>query len=220
MRRAPIAKPFSGKVARSARVVSNGAKFVCSAKPSWLPGSETPAYLDGLPGSFGFDPLKLGETPANLERFQVAELINGRWAMLGVAGCLLPEILGFGNWIEAPLPYLNGGHGTYFGIENPLDLGQLAVIEFALISFAEIARSQETDKTKKIYPGGSFDPLGFAKGDVEELKLKEIKNGRLAMLAFAGFIVQGIDTGKGPIANLVDHIGNPWGVNIATTLLP
>lgn len=34
---------------------------------------------------------------------QEAELIHGRWAMLGVAGSLAVEVLGFGNWYDAPL---------------------------------------------------------------------------------------------------------------------
>ena len=40
------------------------------------------------------------------------------------------------------------------------------------------------------YPGGIFDPFGWSKGDLESLKLKEIKNGRLAMFATLGFYAQ------------------------------
>lgn len=168
--------------------------------------------------NFGYDPLGLGKDPAVLTRYQEAELLHGRWAMLGVAGAIIPEALGYADWVHAPDWALNGGTATYLGVEIDLDLKNLALIEIFLVGGAEAKRNEEKDPEKRMYPGGLFDPLGFSKNPkrIKELKLKEIKNGRLAMFCFAGYMLQYIATGKGPYQNLVDHVADPWGVNFAT----
>lgn len=53
--------------------------------------------------NFGFDPLGLGKDAKSLERFRESEVLHGRWAMLGVAGCFAVELAGQGNWYDAPL---------------------------------------------------------------------------------------------------------------------
>ncbi|CAD6242250.1 unnamed protein product [Miscanthus lutarioriparius] len=145
-----------------------------------------------LAGDFGFDPLGLGEDPASLKWYVQAELVHCRFAMAGVAGILFTDLLRVSGNSDLPCGS-QAEEGTFIGLE------------------AALAGQQPG------YPGGPlFNPLGLAK-DIEnahEEKLKEIKNGRLAMVAMLGFMVQASVTHAGPIDNLLTHLSDPFNKNI------
>ncbi|VAI18118.1 unnamed protein product [Triticum turgidum subsp. durum] len=183
---------FLGDSGRVGLAKSTRRDVAVQAKGSWLPGLPSPAYLDGsLAGDNGFDPLALAEDPEDLRWFVQAELVNGRWAMLGVAGMLIPEVLTKAGLLNAPEWY-DAGKETYFASSSTL-----FVIECG-------------------YPGSVFNPLNFA--PTLENKEKELANGRLAMLAFLGFLVQHNVTGKGPFENLQQHLADPWHNTIIQTI--
>jgi light-harvesting complex I chlorophyll a/b binding protein 2/light-harvesting complex I chlorophyll a/b binding protein 4 len=204
-------------------------KAAQSARPSWFPGSKFPAHLDGsMPGDHGFDPLGLGKDAGKLRWYQQAELVHCRFAMLGAAGVLVPDLLhsiGMGG-PAAAVPWYEAGKYEYFAPPQAL----FAVMMF-LFAWAEMRRLQDIRKPGSVnqdpiftnnslpagelgYPGGIFDPLGYSKGNLASLKLKEIKNGRLAMLGFAGFCAQAYTTGQTPLANLSAHLADPWGTTV------
>jgi light-harvesting complex I chlorophyll a/b binding protein 2 len=211
-----------------------GEKPASPDRPLWLPGVDPPSYLDGsLPGDYGFDPLELSSDPALRAWYVQAELVHCRWAMLGAAGIFIPELLTKIGILNTP-SWDKAGAATYFA-----DSGTLLIIEFILMGWAEsrrwadIARpgSVNTDPiftnnkltgTDVGYPGGLwFDPLGYGSGSAEklkELRTKEIKNGRLAMMAVLGAFVQAKVTHVGPIDNLFAHIADPYHNTILQSL--
>ncbi|XP_050947221.1 chlorophyll a-b binding protein 7, chloroplastic isoform X1 [Cucumis melo] len=213
----------------AAAVVAPRSAPVCAAadpdRPLWFPGSTPPPWLDGsLPGDFGFDPLGLASDPESLRWNQQAELVHCRWAMLGAAGIFIPEFLTKIGILNTPSWY-SAGELEYF-----TDTTTLFIVELIFIGWAEGRRWADILKpgcvntdpifpnnkltgTDVGYPGGLwFDPLGWGSGSpekIKELRTKEIKNGRLAMLAVMGAWFQHIYTGTGPIDNLFAHLADP-----------
>ncbi|KAL6281337.1 hypothetical protein ACE6H2_018218 [Prunus campanulata] len=175
-------------------------------KGEWLPGLASPGYLTGsLPGDNGFDPLGLAEDPENLRWYVQAELVNGRWAMLGVVGMLLPEVFTSIGILNVPKWY-DAGKAEYFASSSTL-----FVIEFILFHYVEIRRWQDIKNPGSVNQDPIFKQYSLPPNEVGY-------PGRLAMLAFLGFVVQHNVTGKGPFDNLLQHLSDPWHNTIVQTL--
>ena len=117
--------------------------------------------------------------------------MNGRWAMLAVAGILVHDLVGLPGdwWVPDNSAHLVEGT-VYPG-------GPRVALEMAFMGVAEALRIQAFDKSG---PGSkAFDPAGMKN---DKTMLNEIKNGRLAMIAFLGFTSQAAVRGLGPIACL------------------
>ena len=194
-----------------------------------------PSYLDGtLAGDYGFDPLKLG-ADGKIEQYRVAEVIHARWAMLAIPGIVIPEALGIpgGVWTETGKVFLDGETGRPEILGNPY---LFTAIEVALMAGVEGFRSGKIEAPSgfapifgkfegsdfsgldPINPGGPLDFFNVAATpeDLAILKVKEIKNGRLAMIAMLGVFVQGATTAEGPAANWGKHVADPFGYNFVT----
>jgi len=165
-----------------------------------LPFMKRPQLLDGtLAGDVGFDPFNFaGDDKANLINMREAEIKHGRLAMLAVVGWPLAELFDKPIADSAGLPTLLTRTGESPSLLN----GGLSKIDplywIAVVLLAGIIELQveivKEEKGKQYTPGDcDFDPLGFLPTDKAgqmEMMTKEIKHGRISMMALTGFVVQ------------------------------
>merc|ERR1719217_1488389 len=156
----------------------------------------------------GFDPLYLSEF-IDIKWAREAELKHGRICMLASTGYFMQEFIGLPNY-----PGYNPNPVEAFSSVPAEGLVQIVLF----ISWLEIYFNKGNftmmtmfeDPARK--PGDvGFDPLKFGENPDTRARLEmaELKNGRLAMLAFSGMIHQPFVTGKPLFASLGDIFTAP-----------
>jgi len=162
-------------------------------------GGEGPEPIPFSPSgtSVNFDPLNFSErSPEWVPFFREAELKHGRMAMLATLGFVVPEFIripGAAYSFEA-IPKVIDAHDQLI---YPLQQIFIFISMVEACSLPAVAGLGKYDRE----PGDfSFDPLGLYPTDPEKakrMKLAELKNGRLAMIALGGMIHGAIVTGNG-----------------------
>lgn len=179
----------------------------------WQPDASLPCY--GLPGAVAplgfFDPLGFSKDKelVGVKRLREAEIMHGRVAMMATVGYIIGES-------TPTITYGMNIHHTIANNQLPEVAGTVMFPFFLAINIAEAYRANKGwvepglgplfTLRENYYPGDlGFDPLGLKPEDPKDfanMQTKELNNGRLAMIAVAGFCVQEIVNGKGILENL------------------
>jgi len=195
---APAARPAAKTKEEPKQEPNEFAKM--ALKAGFLKES-SPLLKSQMAGNKGFDPAGFAKSPDLLLQYREAELKHARLAMLASVGWVMSELwhqgladlLGkdsllqedAGEFLAKAPSVLNGG------LQDVPPFFWVVTLLFSGV--AEVTRMLSIQGNAMNFKPGAlgFDPLGFyeqetAKGKLE-LELKEINNGRLAMIAIAFF---------------------------------
>ncbi len=149
-----------------------------------------PPKTDGLIGSVGFDPISFSEN-FDIKWLQESEIKHGRVAMLATAGFMVQQFVSFPMFADVHVDDSNMAPAAV-GISAMLQIVLFAGVEEWRTNKGNITMETMFADTDRVPGDFGFDPMGQLKGkseaEIADMKLKEIKNGRLAMLAIGGMI--------------------------------
>ena len=157
--------------------------------------------------STGFDPLYFSDF-LDIKFLREAELKHGRICMLASTGYMIQEFFSLPN-------YPGYSSNPVEAVSSVPQAGLLQIVVF--ISWLEFVSNKGKFTMSNMFEDGrapgdlGFDPLKFGenKATRARLELAELKNGRLAMLAFSGMIHQTFVTGKPLFASINEIFAPP-----------
>merc|ERR1719450_1306569 len=149
---------------------------------------------EGAWGKYEYDPVGFSKLTEFVPFFREAELKHGRIAMLAWIGLVVPDFIRIpgDQYTFEVCPLTIDAHDKYNGAQGA---------NFQIIFWVSIL---EFCCAKKVFEWNSLECAGdynfgtqFLPKDEEgqrQMRLKELKNGRLAMVAFGGAITQAVIT--------------------------
>jgi light-harvesting complex I chlorophyll a/b binding protein 1 len=166
-------------------------------KSQALPFMPYPENLKGYVGDVGFDPLGISNY-VPMDYLREAELKHARMCMLAWTGWVAVDL----GMRVYPVP--EGLEGVTSATAHNAAVAQGGMNQiFLFIAVLEMtswlgisAMLQGSGRAPGDFSFGSKFLDGKSEAQVEEMKLKEIKNGRLAMMAFSGVVTQSILNGS------------------------
>lgn len=186
----------------------NSQRVSVMTRAGLTPGQEYTKTLPGISAPFNqpyFDPAGLATqaNPSDIKRWREAELTHGRVSMLAALGFIVgeqledfPAFLNFDGQITGPAIFQFQqveARGAIFWEPLIFAIGIAEAYRVALGWSPPVGTGFNT--LKDDYSPGSlnFDPLNLKPtnpADLKNMQTKELNNGRLAMIAIAGFVAQ------------------------------